>query len=209
VTVAESYEGLEAMNIVLSGGNVRVKAENNGLAATMDVLETELAPMDFSVIVSGGTLHVTAEQAIKTDGIFLLQDGGVFLHGLSPEDDALEAGLGGSVQGGMLLVTGTLGSDWSLALEGDFGAILHRLASPAAGGTPVEIQNADGEICFRYTPADSFAAVCVAYNGLVYGESYQLSLGSETASVVLEEAVAAAPAASAEMDASGPMGTGF
>lgn len=209
VTVAESYEGLEAMNIVLSGGNVRVKAENNGLAATMDVLETELAPMDFSVIVSGGTLNVTAEQALKTDGSFLLQDGAVFLHGLSPEDDALEAGLGSSVQGGMLLVTGTLGSDWSLALEGDFGALLHRLASPAAAGTPVEIQNAAGEICFRYTPADSFGAVCVAYNGLIYGESYQLSLGSETASVVLEETVAAAPAASAEMSASGPMGTGF
>lgn len=204
LTVAESYEGLEALRIALSGGSVRVTAENNGLAATLDVLETERTAEDCAIVISGGALNVTAEQGVKTDGSFLVQEGAVFIQGLSAEDDAVEAGLGSTLQGGTLLICGILNSDVPMQEETSYSSILHRLASPAAAGTAVELRNEDGEVFFTYTPEGGYSAVYVACNALIAGESCQLVVGSETASVVLGEAETAA--ASAEMGASGAMG---
>lgn len=206
VTVEESYEGLEGTAIAISGGSVKVRADNNGLASTLGVLDEGLTAADCSVTVTGGILDVTAPQALKTDGSFLMEDGAVFLHGLSLDDDAVEALSGGIVRGGMVLICGALNADEPLTVEAGFDHILYRLASPAAGGTAIEIQNEAGETCFSYTPEDSFGAFFVAYNGLVDGGSYQIAVGDETAVVNLAEETVLTETASSEMGASGAMG---
>ena len=206
VTVEESYEGIEGLQILLSGGAVKVHADNNGLASTLGILDEGLTAADCSVTVTGGTLEVTAPQALKTDGSFLLEDGAVFLHGQSLDDDAVEILSGGLMRGGMAVICGALNAAEPLTVEAGFDYVLHRLASPAAGGTAIEIKNEAGQTCFRYTPEDSFDAFFVAYNGLVDGGSYQIAVGDEIAVVELAEETALAPAG---MSASGPMGTGF
>lgn len=204
VAVEQSYEGLEALNVAVSGGTVRVYADNNGLASTLGLLDEGLTALDCAVSVSGGILEVTAAQALKCDGTFTLSDGLVFLHGLSLEDEAMEAGLGSTVAGGTLLVTGTINAAEPVTMEAGFGSVLYRMASPVQGGTTLEVRDENGGLCFSYTPGNNYGAFLVAYNGILPGESYQLSAGGQSATVVVEQA-AAETAGSGDMTASGNM----
>ncbi len=203
IEVLYSYEGLEAMTIALGGGSVSVWAENNGLAATLDILDTEHSGSDCGIRISGGLVSVTAAQAVKTDGAFTLSDGAAFLQGVSADDEALEALGGGVMQGGTLVVSGSMSAE-PVTVEAGFGSLLHRLTTAAAGGTAIELKNEAGETCFQYAPSEDFGAFFVAYNGLVDGGSYQIAVGEQTASVVLGETQSAASGEPG--GASGPMG---
>ncbi len=208
VAVEQSYEGLEALSINISDGGLRVWAENNGLTATLDLLDTEHTADDCGIHIAGGIVDVVAGQAVKTDGVFLLEEGAAFLQGVNADDEALDAALGGRMQGGTLVVCGSI-SAAPVSLETDHSALLHRLTTAAEAGTAMEVLNEDGALCFSYTPRAAYGTLYIAYNGLIDGQSYQLSVGEETSSLVLGE-TAANVGASGEMGGpSGGMGGGM
>ncbi len=201
VLIEESYEAMEALSLQIAGGSVRAKAENNGLTATLDLLDTEHTADDCGIHISGGIVDVLAGQAVKTDGAFLLENGTAFLQGVNADDEALEAALGGRMTGGMLVVCGSMSAE-PVDLETKHGELLHRLTTAAEAGTVFALNNADGELCFQYAPREAYGAVYVAYNGLIDGEDYQIAVAGQNQELTLGET---SQSGSFEMGASGPM----
>lgn len=201
LTIEESYEALEALRLLISGGSVRAKAENNGLTATIGLLDTEHTADDCGIHIDGGIVDVLAGQAVKTDGAFLLEEGTVFLQGVNADDEALDAALGGRMTGGMLVVCGSMSAE-PVTLETKHGELLHRLTAAAEAGTVFALNNAEGETCFQYAPREAYGAVYVAYNGLIDGEDYQIAVAGQSKELTLGETN---PSGSFEMGPSGPM----
>lgn len=185
VNVAESYEGLEALNILLEGGSVTVRADNNGLASTVGLLDEGISAEDCAITVSGGTVSVAAAQALNTDGAFRMVDGVLFLHGMSLEDDAVSVGSGSALEGGMTVITGCLTVSEPVPVETDYESLYYRLSMPAEAGTALELCNEAGEVCFQYTPESSYQDIFILYNGLIENESYQIRVGEEQSTVNL------------------------
>lgn len=198
VNVAGSYEGMEAMNIFMDGGLVTVLADNNGLAATLGLLDEGLCAEDFAITVTDGVLSVSAPRAINTDGAFQVREGAVYLHGLSMEEETVAVGPGSVLSGGMTVIAGCLPEEEPIPAAAPCGSLYYRLAEPVPGGTAFEIADPAGENLFRYIPGSSYSSVFVCYKGLSEG-LYELRVGQEVATVAVSAPEEAAGPVSAEM----------
>jgi hypothetical protein len=123
VNVAESYEGMEAPQIVVSGGDTVIFASDDGVNAASD--DTEIVP---SVEVKGGTLTVYCNSdGVDSNGIFDVTGGTVAMFVNAPRDgDATDITGSRTLSRPMLYVPSAVKAgaelavgDWSMTVAAD------------------------------------------------------------------------------------------
>ena len=193
LSVTQCYEGLEAHQITISGGEIRLNASDDGLNAAggessgRDPFKTD---SDAFITISGGTLIVNANgDGIDTNGILSVSGGEVFVSGpTNGGNGSLDYGISGSISGGTVIAAGSAGMAVNFGAESTQGCILLNVGEQAAG-TTVSVTDESGMVLASFTPEKRYQTIVVSAPGMAVGGSYTVTAGSFTQTVTLESIV--------------------
>ncbi len=143
VNITKSYEGLEALDIIISGGVHHVVSSDDGLNAAggNDASATYpwgggmMESSNASIIIEGGTLYVNAKgDGIDANGSITMTGGTVIVSG--PTDNGngpMDYNSGFQMKGGFLLAVGSSGMAQNIGSNStQYGALIFLSASSTA-----------------------------------------------------------------------------
>ena len=185
IVITKCYEGIEALNITQNGGNIEIYPTDDGLNANGN---------GGNVTITGGALTIMNSDGNDADGID--SNGSVYISGGTVTVAVLGNGSNnaidyGSESGGEFVITGgtviALGASNMAEAPSDGSTqpvIFYNLTDLAAAGSEITL----GDI-FSYTAPYTFNCLTVSTPDMTLGESYTLTIGSESTEVTLESNV--------------------
>lgn len=199
VNITECYEGLEALNIEIQGGEITLTAEDDGLNAAGGTDSSGTAggrdamfggrggmkgtpggtssSSDGSISISGGTLHIKSSgDGIDANGSIVISGGDTAVSGPVQGDTAtLDYDTSASITGGTFTGTGASGMAQTFS-EAEQGVIAVSVGEQSAG-TTVAITDQNGNTVLNCTPELDFQVVIFSSPELVSGKTYTITAG--------------------------------
>ena len=208
VNITQSYEGLEAVFITISGGNISLVASDDGLNAAGGSSADEDFPFmgpgqegtaetleeaSYYILITGGTLTVNAGgDGLDSNGAFFMQGGTVTVSG--PEDSmngALDYTTTGQITGGMLIACGASGMAQNFDSSSTQCSLLYNFDETFEGGTTVSLTDSDGNVLFEAEMPKSFSSVVISTPDMQVGEIYTLTCGDSSVEAELTDTITA------------------
>lgn len=199
ITITESYEGLEALNIKVSGGNIKLKASDDGLNAAGGTDESGMGGRDEmfggmggrggggmssnsngSIVVSGGTLYINSSgDGMDANGTLEITGGHTTVVGPTQGDTAtLDYDKSGTITGGTFIGTGASNMAQSFS-SSEQGVIAVSVGSQSAN-TKIVLKDKSGKELLSYTPELSYQIVILSTPEMKSGETYTITVGTES-----------------------------
>lgn len=208
LSIPQCHEGIEARTIAISGGDISIYPEDDGLNASGGSSgafpqQSGAGSVGESWIrISGGSLSVVNENGRDADGLDsngdLIISGGVIRVSLpgGGTNNALDYG---SESGGVCEISGgeIVACGGSAMLEGFSDtssqcSILYTLSYTAQAGTRVQLLDTRGNVLLDYEVPCSFQSVTLSCPAMQFGESYELVIGEKTETITLDRTVVTA-----------------
>jgi len=198
--ISQSYEGLEALHIQISGGDIKLIASDDGLNAAGGTDESGFTGgrdgmfgnmggrpggmgsmggnSGGSITVSGGNLYVNASgDGLDANGTLLISGGYTVVVGPTAGDTAtLDYDTSAQITGGTFIGTGASGMAQTFSSCAQ-GVIALQVGNQAAG-TDITVTDAAGNTLICYAPELSFQVLILSTPEMVSGETYTVSVGS-------------------------------
>ena len=198
VLITESYEGLEALHIKVLGGDITLTATDDGLNAAGGVDQSGAGGRDNgmfggmpggfggmssgngSIVISGGKLNVTASgDGIDANGTLEITGGYTTVCGPTQGDTAtLDFDKTGVITGGTFIGTGAAGMAQTFS-DSEQGVIFVRTGSIVANPR-IALADGNGNVLLAHTPALGYNVVILSSPDLQKGQTYTLTVGSQT-----------------------------
>ena len=196
IEISNSYEGLEALHIHVSGGNIILTATDDGLNAAGGNDESGImggrdgmfgkgggrggwgsANSNGSILISGGTLYINSSgDGMDANGKLEITGGHTTIVGPIQGDTAtLDYDISGSITGGTFIGTGSTMMAQSFS-DSKQGVVAVNAGSQAAG-TQITLTDKNGTVLLTRTPELPFAVIILSSSELVKGETYILKIG--------------------------------
>ena len=193
IDITNSNEGIEGKDINISGGEINIVSTDDGINATASSTTGEKASMqaqDESINISGGKITVNAEgDGIDSNGNLTVSGGETYVSGPT------RGGNGGidyngtaTITGGTFIVTEIQSMTESFGSASTQGVVQVSVSNQAAG-TTVSIKDSKGNVLASYTPSKEYNSVIISTAGMVQGETYTVTAGTETKEVTLSQLV--------------------
>lgn len=201
--ITESYEGLEALNIDVKGGEFKIVSSDDGLNAAggTDSSGTTggrdgmfggghgggpggmgggMSSGNGSIVISGGNLYVKASgDGIDANGTLTISGGYTVVTGPTQGDTAtLDYDRSATITGGTFIGTGASGMAQTFS-ESKQGVVAVSVGNQSAG-TNIMLKDKSGKTLLTYAPELSFAVVILSSPDIVSGETYTITVGSES-----------------------------
>ena len=191
LSITESYEGLEALQIDIQGGEITLTATDDGLNAAGGTDSSGMtggrdgrfgggmsSSANGSIVISGGTLSISASgDGIDANGSVEISGGYITVAGPAQGDTAiLDYDTSAVITGGTFIGTGASAMAQTFS-SSEQGVIAVSTGSQAAG-TAVAISGADGNTVLSYVPELSFSAVIFSSPDVITGETYTITAGT-------------------------------
>lgn len=193
INITESYEGLEGLHVVISGGDITLVASDDGLNAAGGTDASggggrdgrfggpgSTSSSNGSILISGGTIAITAYgDGIDANGTLEMTGGYVTVCGPTQGDTAtLDFDISGTISGGTFIGTGASGMAQTFSSSGQ--GVISFNAGRQSAGTRIQLTDSTGNLLITYTPALDFAVVILSSPEIVSGETYTVTVGSST-----------------------------
>lgn len=189
ITVNRSYEGIEGAVINITGGTVRVIADDDGInvaggadsssvngRAGQNTFDANAANI---LTVTGGYVSIDADgDGVDVNGTATMTGGTILVCG--PTDDgngAMDYGISFTMTGGLLIAVGSSGMAQAPDSSSTQNGALINLSETEAAGTPFAILDSSGTAVILFTPSKEYSSVAVSSPDLKTGETYTLSIG--------------------------------
>ena len=200
--ITESYEGLEALHIIVSGGQVSLVASDDGLNAAGGTDSSGFGGgfggdrfggnwggstgSSGSIVISGGELHIQASgDGIDANGTLDISGGFITVCGPTQGDTAtLDYDTRATITGGIFIGTGAMGMAQTFS-DNTQGVIAVRFGSQSAG-TQISVLDSSGKVILTHSPELSFAVAIISSPQLVSGQTYTLQLGTFSGEVTAD-----------------------
>lgn len=199
--ISECYEGLEALHIDVRGGNIKLKASDDGLNAAGGTDQSGTtggrdgmfggghggpgggrggmsANSDGSIKISGGTLYINSSgDGLDANGTLEISGGHTTVVGPTQGDTAtLDYDISGIITGGTFIGTGASGMAQTFS-DSKQGVIAVTVGNQSAG-TKILLKDKNGNTIIDYTPELNFAVVILSSPDIKSGEKYDITVGS-------------------------------
>ena len=206
IEITKSYEGLEALNINITNGDISLIARDDGLNAAGGTDSSGInggrdgmfggpggghggmgGPMSSgngSIIISGGTLYIQASgDGIDANGTLEITGGYTVVCGPSQGDTAtLDYDVSGVITGGTFIGTGGAGMAQTFSSSSQ-GVVAIRTSNQTAD-SEVTLKDKNGDTILSCTPKLPFAVVILSSPDIISGETYTVSVGTDSGEVV-------------------------
>ncbi len=197
IRITESYEGLEALHVAVTGGDIDLVANDDGINAAggtdasgttggRDGMFGGKGPGGFggnsngSIVISGGTLRINASgDGIDANGTLEISGGYTVVMGPTQGDTAtLDYDKSATITGGTFIGTGASNMAQTFS-DSEQGVISVSVGSQSAG-TEITLTDKNGNVVLTYTPELSYQVVILSTPDIVSGESYTITVGSQS-----------------------------
>lgn len=190
----EGLEGLEGLEVNVSGGDITLTASDDGFNAAggtdssgstggRDGQFTQQgapgsASSNGSIAISGGTIHITASgDGIDSNGSLNITGGNVTVCGPTQGDTStLDYDSNGTISGGTFIGTGASGMAQTFSSSSQ-GVITVNVGNQSAG-TEIQLSDNSGNVIISYTPELDFAVVILSSPEISSGEDFTITVGS-------------------------------
>ena len=196
INITECYEGLEALNVNIAGGDIKLKATDDGLNAAggTDSSGTGGRGGDMfgghggmmggngssngSVVISGGTICINSSgDGIDANGTLEISGGYTTVVGPTQGDTAtLDYDKSATISGGTFIGTGASGMAQTFS-QSSQGLISLGVGNQSAG-TTINLKDSDGNTIITFSPELSFAVLIISSPDIISGETYTVEIGS-------------------------------
>ena len=201
INITESYEGLEALNLTISGGEITLVADDDGLNAAGGNDSSGISggrdgmfggdPMssnsDGTLVISGGKLQITASgDAIDANGTIEITDGYITTTGPTEGDTSvLDYDVSGSITGGTFIGTGA--ASMAQTFDDSEQGVITTTIDKADAQSTLELVDSDGNIIITYTPELSYEYIILSSPEILTGETYTLNVnGTQVAEITAD-----------------------
>ena len=201
IQITESYEGLEGLNIVISGGEITLVASDDGINAAGGTDASGFGGRDGmgdrgamgghgmdsssggSILISGGTIDITAYgDGIDANGTVEITGGYVVVSGPTQGDTAtLDYDSSATISGGTFIGTGASGMAQTFS-SSQQGVISVSVGNSSAGST-ITLLDSDGNTVITYTPDLSYQVFIFSSPDIISGETYTITIGSTSGEI--------------------------
>lgn len=200
-------EGLEARVLNLSGGELEITAQDDGLNATdkrTDIdtdtgTEAETAAdirrggkgkshSEASIKISGGVIRIDAEgDGVDSNGSFYMSGGELYVAGPSSGgDSALDYDIEASISGGIVVAADQSGMAQNFGEASTQGAILVNTSAQNAAGSDIVLLDSEGKELLAWTMQKSYNSVVISTPEIQAGSSYTVKTGDLSTEVTME-----------------------
>ena len=190
MNISESYEGLEALHIEVSGGNISLVASDDGLNAAGGTDQSGMtgprgqdqfgggSSSNGSILISGGTLYINASgDGLDANGTLEISGGMTTVCGPTQGDTAtLDYDVSGVITGGTFIGTGASSMAQTFS-DSEQGVIAVSVGNQAAG-TEITLTDSQGNVVITHAPELSFGVVIFSSPDIVKGETYTITVGT-------------------------------
>ena len=207
IDISESYEGLEALHIDVQGGDIKLKASDDGLNAAggTDQSGTEggrdgmfgggrgggkpggmgghggmSSNSNGSIKVSGGNLYINSSgDGMDANGTLEVSGGYTVVVGPTQGDTAtLDYDKSATITGGTFIGTGAQGMAQTFS-DSKQGVVAISVGNQSAG-TKILLKDKSGSTIIEHTPELNFAVVILSSPDIIKGETYAVTVGTES-----------------------------
>ncbi len=185
VTISRCYEGLEANDIVISGGEIDITASDDGLNAAGGADSSGwrgrggdmFAAQDVSITISGGTLRINANgDGVDSNGALTVSGGTVLISGpTNGGNGAIDYNGSGVITGGTLVAAGASGMAENFDGNSTQPSMLVSFSGTVSGGTELTVTDASGTLLVSFTPEKNYQCAVISTPDLKLGESYTVT----------------------------------
>lgn len=190
ILITESYEGLEGLHVIVSGGDITLNASDDGLNAAGGTDASgnggrdgrfepgRTSSSNGSILISGGTLNITAYgDGIDANGTLEITGGDITVTGPTQGDTStLDYDVSGTISGGTFIGTGAAGMAQGFS-DSEQGVIFVRTGNQSAGAE-ITLTDSSGNVILSHTPNLEFAIVVLSSPDIISGEAYTLTAGT-------------------------------
>jgi hypothetical protein len=204
INIAESYEGLEALSIKVSGGDIKAVASDDGFNAAGGNAQSGSQTFgegdwggsgggfsdggtNGSIEISGGNIYVQAGgDGIDSNGSIAISGGYTVVCGPTQGDTSvLDYNGEGTITGGTFIGTGGAGMAANFSSTSQ-GLIAVSVGNQSAGST-VSLKDGSGNVIAEITPELGYAVVYISTEDMTQGGTYQLTAGTYSESITLSD----------------------
>lgn len=206
INITESYEGLEALELNISGGDITLIATDDGLNAAGGTDSSGFggprendsfgggpggrggfggggepgSSSNGKIVISGGKLNITASgDGIDSNGTLEISGGNITVCGPTVGDTAtLDFDVSGVITGGTFIGTGASGMAQTFS-SSEQGVISVNVGNESVG-TEITLKDKSGNTIISHKPELDFAVVILSSPEIVSGETYTLTVGSSS-----------------------------
>ena len=203
IDISESYEGLEALNIKVMGGDIKLVASDDGLNAAggTDSSGTTggrdgmfggggkggmgggfggMSSGNGSIVISGGNLYINSSgDGLDANGTLEISGGYTVVVGPTQGDTAtLDYDKSGIITGGTFIGTGASGMAQTFSDSGQ-GVVAVSVGNQSAG-TQITLKDKNGKTVLEHTPELNFAVVILSSPDMTKGETYTITVGTQS-----------------------------
>ncbi len=202
ITITESYEGLEALHIKVTGGNTKIKSSDDGINAAGGTDSSGNGGRDNmfggggfggmggnsngSVVISGGTVYINSSgDAIDANGTLEITGGNIVTTGpTSGDTTVLDYDKTGTISGGTFIGTGS--SMMAQSLDGDGQGVIAVSVGNQSADTKIVVKSQKGKTIISHQPELEYEIVIISSPDIKSGESYSVTVGSNTSEFIAE-----------------------
>ncbi len=202
ILINSCYEGIEALTIDVSGGEITIYPTDDGFNANGGTGDTWIH-------ISGGTITIINENGNDADGLDSNGDicisGGTVRISLinngtnSAIDAATENGGSAQITGGTMIACGSYSMAEGFDSSSTQCSVLYNISSGAEAGTDLSVETEDGTLLLAWEVPCSFSSAIVSCPEMTLDETYTITAGDLEESVTLTETAASAGDAQSNM----------
>ena len=194
VDIKESYEGLEAYEVTINGGDISIYASDDGINAAGgndqsgyegprggDMFGGPGGGMDNGgvITIEEGTLYINASgDGIDSNGELYINGGDITVSGPTVGDTAtLDYATEGSITGGRFVGTGGSGMNMCFDSSSTQGVIM--INAQGSADTAIILTDDEGDVIIEHSADQSFSCVILSCPELTVGQTYALTVGTQ------------------------------
>ena len=167
VIIPKSNEGMEAGEIYISGGNIDISSEDDGI---------NIANTDSILEISGGYTHIAANgDGIDSNGQISILGGVTLISGPEkPGNGSFDYATRATVSGGVLIALGSGGMDQNFTESQNQGAILYSFKQAKKASTPFALCDEDDKVIVSFTPDKAYSSALITAPEIKENGSYKI-----------------------------------
>lgn len=203
VNISYCYEGMEAEQILMSGGNVKITSFDDGINASGGNDQTSVTDTTNTlrqdkfiqsgnglIQITGGTVMISSEgDGIDANGSIEISGGKIVVEGsVNGGNGALDYDKEAKITGGTVIALGMSNMAQNFGTESTQGSMLVNLAS-VNQGNKIILQDGNGKEIISYTPMKQYQSVLVSSPEIKKGENYQLLTGDNKTEIKMDSLI--------------------